>query len=113
MAAIRRSSNVAAILSIGAALGWVLLVLGVTILVGEIARWYMTGAYRPLSAGTAWFDFDPASLNLMQAVIQRYIHPSLWDPIITAVLHWPLWSLLAGPGAFLAVALPLRSGRLA
>jgi hypothetical protein len=38
---------------------------------------------------------------LIQAVVQRYLHPFLWDPIITIVLQWPAWSLLGAPAAIL------------
>ncbi|MCI0366298.1 MAG: hypothetical protein L0219_20745 [Phycisphaerales bacterium] len=95
----------------GAILGWVLLFGGVAFLLSELAVAYMTGSYRMISAGEIWFDLDVASLNLAQAIIQRYIHPILWDPIIAGVLRWPVWSLLGGLGAFLVLAFPLRGDR--
>ena len=38
---------------------------------------------------------DIGSLNLSQAVIQRYISPWLWDPAIQTVLTAPAWLVLA------------------
>ncbi len=41
------------------------------------------------TGGEIWFALSPDSLNLMQAVTQRYVSPSLWDPTIVAVLKLP------------------------
>ncbi len=41
------------------------------------------------TGGELWFALSPDTLNLMQAVTQRYISPSLWDPTIVAVLKLP------------------------
>ena len=53
-------------------------------LFGPAARsgWFHTG-------GELWFSLSADSLNLMQAVTQRYVSPSLWDPTIVAVLKLP------------------------
>lgn len=50
--------------------------------------------------GQIWFDLAPASLNLSQAVIQRYVHPSVWDPAVLTALTWPAWAVFAGVGLF-------------
>lgn len=48
--------------------------------------------------GGIWFAAHSDSLNLSQAVIQRYIHPAIWDP----ALQWfltngtPLGVVLTG-----------------
>lgn len=42
---------------------------------------------RPL--GELWFRLHPGSLNLLQAVVERYIWPPLWDPVISSVLLTP------------------------
>lgn len=39
--------------------------------------------------GALWFSLHSASLNLVQAVIERYIWVPLWDPVLLAVLQWP------------------------
>ena len=39
--------------------------------------------------GQLWYGLDPGSLNLAQAVIERYIWVVLWDPLLLTVLQWP------------------------
>ncbi len=69
----------------------------------DLASFAMSGQFGAITLGQIWFALDVGSLNLLQAVIQRFLHPALWDPIIVWVLRWPLWSLLAGPGVGLAI----------
>lgn len=47
------------------------------------------------SLGATWFELDSASLNLAQAVVQRNLHPLLWDPVIQWVLTLPAWLVAA------------------
>lgn len=47
------------------------------------------------SLGATWFELDTASLNLAQAVIQRNVHPILWDPVMQSVLMMPAWLVAA------------------
>jgi hypothetical protein len=61
-------------------------------------------AMRPL--GAFWYWIDPGSLNLVQAVVERYLLPELWDPVIVAVLQQPAVFVLAVP-AFVLLALCL------
>jgi hypothetical protein len=58
-------------------------------------RLYDTGNYKPLTLGATWAAIDIASLNLSQAVIQRYISAWMWDPAIQTVLTAPAWLVLA------------------
>lgn len=48
--------------------------------------------------GQVWFDLAPETLNLAQAVVQRYLHPALWDPAIQTALTWPVWAVFAPLG---------------
>lgn len=51
------------------------------------------------SLGKLWFDAHSDSLNLMQAITQRYISPDLWNRAIVPVLKQPPWygvTILAG-----------------
>lgn len=60
-----------------------------------------TLSLKPL--GQVWYEADAASLNLAQAVVERYLFPELWDPVVTTLLNWPAWVLplaLAGILAF-------------
>ncbi len=49
------------------------------------AQWVTT----PL--GEHWFKLDAPSLNLSQAIIERYVHPFLWEPVIVSLLQVPTW----------------------
>jgi hypothetical protein len=90
--------------------GWLLLGGAIAALGDEVALAVARGAYQPVAAGDLWYRLDVSSLNLVQAITQRYLHPVLWDPVIAGVLQWPAWSLLGGVGAALVVAFPWRRG---
>ncbi len=61
---------------------------------------------RPL--GELWFKLDVGSLNLVQAVVERYIWPPLWDPAIASVLQIPAAPFFAVPAAILVALCHLR-----
>jgi hypothetical protein len=73
---------------IGRLIGWIFFLAGLAVLVRDVLVWINTGRWAPIALGQLWFDLDRSSLNLVQAVVQRYIHPFLWDPIIVTVLLW-------------------------
>ncbi len=50
------------------------------------------------SLGATWFELDNASLNLAQAVIQRNVHPLVWDPVMQWILMLPAWLVAAAIG---------------
>jgi hypothetical protein len=75
---------------VGRVFGWVLLLAGLVVLARDAIGWIDTHVFAPIALGQLWFDLSPGSLNLVQAVIQRYIHPAVWDPAITSVLF--LWA---------------------
>jgi len=74
--------------------------------------------------GQVWYQNDPftqflntASLPLVGAIIERRIHPSLWDPVALSILGLPSWIALlvltlffAGVG-FLILRLTRRTAR--
>jgi len=35
----------------------------------------------------------------MQALVQRYLAPAIWDPGVIAVLQWPTWLIILIPAA--------------
>ena len=76
---------------IGRAIGWLLLVVAAVIVAADLLVVVFAGEVAVAALGQAWFDFDRDSLGLSQTVIQRYVWPYLWDPIITAALLWPTW----------------------
>lgn len=48
--------------------------------------------------GTLWHGAAPESLNLTQAVTQRYIHPAAWTNVILPIL------LMPAVGVFIVIA---------
>lgn len=71
----------------------------------DVSQWLSTNTFRFHPAGELWFKLDPGSLNLAQAVIQRYILVALWDPVLIAVLQYPAVLVLGTPAAvFLSLA---------
>ena len=71
---------------IGRLIGWVFFLVGLAVLVRDVLVWIDTKNWAPIALGQLWFDLDRSSLNLVQAVVQRYVHPFLWDPIIVTIL---------------------------
>ena len=57
--------------------------------------------------GEAWYRLSADSLNLVQAGIQRGVHPAIWDPGVVFFLQLPAWASL-----FLFGALALVLARL-
>ena len=88
--------------------GWVLAAAALVAFANDLISFAQTGTYRVIPVGQLWFDINVASLNLMQAVVQRFLHPWLWDPVITTILQWPAWSLLGAPAAVFIAITPNR-----
>lgn len=53
--------------------------------------------------GRVWFTAHAASLNLLQAIVQRYIYADLWDAVFVPFLLLPAWKALAVVFLVLAV----------
>jgi len=96
---------------VGFAIGAVLLYLALYAGAMEVRLNVGSDSYATLLLGELWFGLAPGTLNFLQAIIQRYLSPELWDPGIVTVLLWPAWMVFAVPGAAL-VALS-RQGRKA
>lgn len=78
-------------------LGWLLLALALMAAGAEAVASLQAGAWQPMALGQFWYDLDRGSLNLMQALVQRYLAPAIWDPGVIAVLQWPTWLVLLIP----------------
>jgi hypothetical protein len=94
---------------IGRLIGWIIFLAGLAVLARDVFVWIGTKNWAPIALGQLWFDIDRSSLNLVQAVVQRYIHPFLWDPIIVTVLIWWAFAVLM----FLGLVILALSGRRA
>jgi hypothetical protein len=88
---------------IGRLIGWIVFLAGASVLVHDLYVWIGTGYWAPIVLGKLWYELNPSSLNLVQAVTQRYIHPFLWDPIILSVLLSWAFAVLMSLGLLLLV----------
>jgi hypothetical protein len=84
-------------------IGWVLIGIALLCAGGEALASLQAGQWSPTAAGELWFRLDSASLNLSQAVIQRYVAPWLWDLGIVTVLLAPAWIVIGLPGVLLSL----------
>ena len=57
---------------------------------------------KPL--GVSWFETSPDTLNLAQAIIQRYLLPVIWDPFVIWVLNQPGFAVMAVLSLLLYIA---------
>ncbi|MDJ0893851.1 MAG: hypothetical protein QNJ92_01815 [Alphaproteobacteria bacterium] len=97
-------------------LGWLLaiaLLLGAAISVGlDTLSWWQSGSWPWITVGELWHRVHSSSLQITQAVVQRYIHPAIWDPIILTVLLWPAVVVFGISGVVLALLTRSRRRRL-
>lgn len=82
-------------------LGWLLVAAAAVVLIGELLPLLHGAGFRARALGEIWFAIDNSSLNLVQAVIQRYVHPLLWDPVAIWLLSQPAVLVLGLPGLLL------------
>ncbi|MGH1440399.1 MAG: hypothetical protein ACRBBR_09835 [Cellvibrionaceae bacterium] len=98
---------------VGRVIGWIFFVIALALLGGEIVSSLQAGEWTPQLLGQLWFELDSGSLNLVQAVIQRYLLPALWDPIILTLLLWPAWTVFLIPGILFVIFFRKRSNKYA
>jgi hypothetical protein len=84
-------------------IGWIALLAGLSVLVRDVIASFDIGLWRPIAVGQLWYDFDRSSLNLAQAVTQRYVSPFLWNRIVVPVLLSWASAVLIGLGALVLV----------
>lgn len=90
-------------------LGWILLLAGAGFLAADAVAWLRAGSVAPTPLGQIWFAIDRFSLNLVQAVVERYVAAALWQSAIGPALLYPGWVVFpALGGAALALARLLR-----
>ena len=83
---------------------WLFVVLAVGFAGLDGYRSIQSGKLAFIPLGQSWYAIDPGSLNLLQAVVERYLHPYLWDPIIFTVLLAPSWAFFGGLAVLVALA---------
>ena len=71
-------------------IGWLFLLAALMIALAELARYVGGSGEFFVSIGNWWAILNLESLLLVQAAVERYILPDLWNPVIVTVLEWPL-----------------------
>jgi hypothetical protein len=94
----------------GRLLGWLFLLSGLAVLARDVMVGFETGVWDPIALGQLWYDIDRSSLNLVQAVVERYISPVLWDPVIVGLLYCWAFAVLLILGAILLSIFRRREG---
>lgn len=79
--------------------GWLFALATLVVAAWEVFAPDPAAGVRLRPAGELWYGLDAASLNLVQAVIERYVWPPLWDPVIAGLLQLPAVLLCAGAAA--------------
>ena len=83
-------------------LGSWLLAMGALALINDIARAMAPGMKLAfLSMRGLWQMFHEASLTSLQNLLQKSLHPLMWDPIMLALLKLPAWVVLGAVGGAL------------
>lgn len=82
--------------------GWALIV-ALIALAADVSG-YAATAGKFTSLGRHWFTLSPSTLNLVQAITERYVHPFVWDPVLTGILSWPTFVVFGVLGALLYLA---------
>jgi len=96
---------------VGRVIGWIVLLAGAAVLVRDGLVWIDTKHWAPIALGQLWYQLNRSSLNLFQAVVQRYIHPFLWDPIIVSLLLSSAFAVLMILGVLLLVLFRRRNAQ--
>ncbi len=82
-------------------IGALSLALGALALLSDL---HITGSglnYRPVALGEYWHQWHAPSLNLLQAIVERYVLPQLWSYMLLPLLLAPAWIVAALKGAVL------------
>ncbi len=82
-------------------IGWIVFLAGLSVLVRDVIAWFNTKIWAPIAIGQLWYELDRSSLNLVQAVTQRYVSPFLWDRIIVNILLCWAFAVLVGLGGLI------------
>ena len=80
---------------VGCILGWFFMLAALAVALWEILGRDPDKGFQFRPAGELWNRIDADSLGLVQVVIERYIWPPLWDPVLFSLL---LLVLALAPG---------------
>ena len=85
--------------------GWSMILMALFAMGWEVWILLNDETFRLSSWGELWYTVHPASLNMYQAVVERYISPVLWDEVLAPLLLYKAVFVFSIPGLFMA-ALP-------
>ena len=92
---------------VGRILGWMLLFCALVLLGWDAVAARDSGTWDLAVLGQRWFEIDQAlgsaTLNTLQAGIERNISVDLWDNIFAPALLWPAAAVFALPGLVLVL----------
>ena len=92
---------------VGRILGWILLFCSLVLLGWDAVSSLEAGSWGFTVLGQRWYEIDQAfggaSLNTLQAGIERNVAVSLWDNIFAPVLLWPAVLVFLVPGLLLVL----------
>lgn len=92
-------------MSVRRLVGLSLMVLAAAILVFDLVSGLSGAAMLGFdSLGDLWGRLSAGSLNLVQAIVQRYMFPALWDPVLVTFLLLPAWLVFGVPGLLLTLS---------
>jgi len=80
-------------------LGWILVAAALLVAGLALALWLGNQNFS-LVAGQIWYQLDQGSLNFIQTLLQRHLHPALWDYVLLPLLQRPAYEAI--PIAFLS-----------
>jgi hypothetical protein len=96
---------------VGRVVGWLVVLAGLAVLARDVMVRIDTGSWAPIALGQLWYELDRSSLNLVQAVIQRYVSPFLWNPVIVDILLCWTFAVLLAVGAVILLLTRRRAPR--
>ncbi|MDX1710674.1 MAG: hypothetical protein R3316_06005 [Rhodovibrionaceae bacterium] len=70
-------------------IGWLFVALALVVLGLDIAASGGEGGFKLVPLGQLWFELHSSSLNLVQAVIERYLWPPLWQSVLFPIVQLP------------------------
>jgi hypothetical protein len=79
-------------------LGWILIAVALLVAGLALALWLGNQNFS-LVVGQIWYQLDQGSLTFAQTLLQRRLHPALWDYMLLPLLQKPAYE--AVPIAFL------------
>jgi hypothetical protein len=82
-------------------LGLCLLATAFVTLLGDVTRSVAGARLSVTPLGETLMALAPGKLALAQALVERHVHPFIWDPVLVDLMRLPVW-LAAGVAGVLA-----------